>query len=261
MEYWSYYLPPTRYTDDLYHIGSRNAPCWLVKSSDGPILIDTGLPQTLYQIMINLSLLGVDYRQIRHIVHSHGHIDHIGGTRALVEITGAKTYIGAGDVDTVKGNNELQWTNEFGRPFEEPFTPDFIIRDGDEIEIGDKKFVFYETPGHTQGSLTFFFNVGSGAENYTAGMFGGGGLKSMSAEYLKKYGLPFSLRDEFIKSIDRVFDMIPDVHIGNHLGDNKHFEKLERTNGRQNPFVDGSTWQWFLHNRKKEAIDFFSQDK
>lgn len=260
MEYWTYYLEPAKYTDDFYHIGAQNAPCWLLKSTDGLILIDTGLPQTLYQILINLEKTGFDYRDIKHIIHSHGHIDHIGGTRALVALTGAKTYIGAGDKDMAEGKNELQWTNEFGIPFEEPLVPDVLIRDGDELKIGDKRFKFYETPGHSRGSLTFYFNVSYAGKEYTAGMFGGGGLKSMSKEYLNKYGLPLSLRDDFIKSIDRVYDMVPDVHVGNHLGDNKHFEKLGKVGKADNPFIDGSTWKWFLDKRKGEAKEYFKNN-
>jgi len=260
MEYWTYYLEPTKYTDDFYHIGAQNAPCWLLKSNDGLILIDTGLPKTQYQILINLEKTGFDYRDIKHIIHSHGHIDHIGGTRALVALTGAKTYIGAGDKDMAEGKNELQWTNEFGIPFEEPFVPDVLIRDGDELKIGDKHFKFYETPGHSRGALTFYFNVSDKGKEYTAGMFGGGGLKSMSKEYLNKYGLPLSLREDFIKSIDRVYDMVPDVHVGNHLGDNKHFEKLNEVGGARNPFIDGSTWKWFLDKRKGEAIEYFKNN-
>lgn len=260
MEYWTYYLEPAKYTDDFYHIGAQNAPCWLLKSTDGLILIDTGLPQTLYQILINLEKTGFDYRDIKHIIHSHGHIDHIGGTRALVALTGAKTYIGAGDKDMAEGKNELQWTNEFGIPFEEPFVPDVLIRDGDELKIGDKRFKFYETPGHSRGSLTFYFNVSYAGKEYTAGMFGGGGLKSMSKEYLNKYGLPLSLREDFIKSIDKVYDLVPDVHVGNHLGDNKHFEKLGKVGKADNSFIDGSTWKWFLDKRKGEAKEYFKNN-
>ena len=262
MNYWKFYLEPTKYTDDCYHIGSQNAPCWLIKSTDGLILIDTGLPQTLYQILLNLNKVGCDYRDIKHIIHSHGHIDHIGGTRALVELTGAKTYVGQGDVDMVKGLNQLQYTNEFNRPFEEPFSPDVAIKDLDEIIIGDKKFTFYETPGHTQGTLTMFFNVNENGKEYTAGMFGGAGLNTLSKQYLDKYGLPYSLREEFLKGIDRVYDMVPDVHIGNHLENSMHFEKLKRCSEEKiNAFIDRTTWQSFLGNKKQETIDFFEKDR
>ncbi|MBR2860353.1 MAG: MBL fold metallo-hydrolase [Clostridia bacterium] len=260
MKYWDYYLEPTKYTDDCYHIGSKSAPCWLIKSTDGLILLDTGLPQTAYQIMLNLKLLGCDYRDIKHIIHSHGHIDHIGGTSALVQLTGAKTYIGRGDADTVKGLNQLQWTNEFGMPFEEAFEPDVLIQNGDEIVIGDKKFTFYETPGHTQGTLTIFFNVTEKGKKLIAGMFGGAGLNTMSKSYLDKYNLPYSLREDFLNSIDRIYNMIPDVHLGNHPENSNHFQKLAKANGENNPFIDGSTWQSFLDTQKANAIELFRKE-
>ena len=261
MNYWEYYLEPVKYTDDIWHIGSKNAPCWLIKSLDGYILLDTGLPQTLYHILINLEKLGVDYHDIKHIMHSHGHIDHIGGTRALVELTGAKTYIGEGDADMVRGANQLQWTNEFGRPFEEPFEPDVIIKDGDEITIGEKTFLFYSCPGHTAGTLAIFFNCYDNNKEYRAGMFGGAGLLSMKKAYMDKYNLPYSLREEFIKGIDRMYDENIEVHLGNHLGDNKHAEKLSAIGLEINPFLNGDSWKWFLDKRRAEALAFFEDDK
>ena len=261
MNYWEFALEPTKYSDDIYHIGAETAPCWLIKSTDGLILLDTGLPQTLYLILDNMRKLNFDYRNIKHIIHSHGHIDHIGGTRALVALTGAKTYIGFGDEDTVRGKNELQWTNEFERPFEEPFEPDVILHDGEELQIGDKKFLFIATPGHTKGTMSIFFNTQENGREYRAGMFGGGGLLSMSHIYLEKYGLPNSLRDDFLNSIDKVYNEKVEIHLGNHLGDNKHREKIKKIDKGFNPFLDGSTWKWFLDKRKQEAIDFFTKDE
>ena len=261
MNYWEFYLEPTKYTDDIYHIGAKNAPCWLIKSTDGLILLDTGLPKTLYMIMKNIADLGFDYRDIKHILHSHGHIDHIGGTRALVELTGAKTYIGAGDVDMVRGVNELQWASQFGMPFEEPFEPDVIIHDGDVINIGDKEFLFREIPGHTAGTLAIFFNTVDGGKTYRAGTFGGAGLGSMRYAYLDKYNLPHSIRETFIKSLDSMMDEKVEVNLGNHLGDNKHAEKLLASNENGNPFIETESWRWFLEKRKAEAIKLFEEDE
>ena len=260
MKYWECYLEPVKYTDGFYYIGSRGGPCWLLESTDGLILIDTGMPKDLYGIIYNIMKLGYDPKDVRHIIHSHGHIDHIGGTRAIVEMTGAKTYIGRGDVDMVMGKNQLQWTREFAIPFEEPFTPDVIIDDGDEIDIGNRHFKFYSCPGHTDGTLSFFFNVTEKGRELQAGTFGGAGLNTMRKAYMDKYGLPYSRRENFIKSIDKMMDMEPEVHVGNHLGDNFHALKLSKVGGEVNPFVDGSTWKRFLTIRRGEAIALFERD-
>ncbi len=263
MNYWEFGLEPVKYTDDIYHIGSKNAPCWLIKSNDGLILLDTGLPKTLYQIIDNIYKLGLNYKDIKHILHSHGHIDHIGGTRALVEMTGAKTYIGAGDEDTVRGINDLQWTTQFGLSFEEPFEPDVILNDGDKVKIGEKEFTFISTPGHTAGVMSIFFNCYDNGKEYRAGTFGGAGLNTLSKAYFDRYNIPYSTRETFIKSIEKVYNEHVDVHIGNHTGDNKHFEKLEKklAGAKENPFIDITTWKWFLDMRKSQALEKFEQDK
>ncbi len=261
MWYWNYWKEPSKYTDDIYHVGSANAPAWVIKSTDGLILLDTGLPQTLYQLMENLRKMNFDYHDIKHIMHSHGHIDHIGGTRALAELTGAKTYIGEGDLDMVTGKNQLQWTNEFGIAFEEPFEPDVIIKDGDKITIGEKTFSFVACPGHSQGTLSIFFNCYDKGVEYRAGMFGGAGKGTMTKAYLERYDLSFDCRKQFIESIDKVIDEKVDVHLGNHLGDNKHSEKLEKslaTNYQPNAFIDQTTWRWFLERRRAEALRQFA---
>ena len=261
MEYWTFKLEPTKYTDDIYHVGSKNAPAWIIKSTDGLIMLDTGLPKTLYQVLDNMSKLGLDYHDIKHIIHSHGHIDHVGGTRALVELTGAKTYIGAGDEDTVRGVDQLQWTNEFGMKYEEGFEPDVIVHDGDEIQIGEKTFKFVACPGHTRGVMSIFFNCTDNGKEYRAGMFGGAGLNTMRYVYLDKYSLPHSLREQFIESLQKVYDEKVEVHLGNHLGDNKHGEKMELVGKIDtNPFTDGSSWKWFLDKRKAEALALFEKE-
>lgn len=249
---------PVRYTEDLYYIGTRKSPCWLLRGADGLILIDTAMPEDLPLLLSRIEELGHRVEEVRHIVHSHGHIDHIGCTAALVALCGATTYISAADADIVRGKNQLQWTNEYKMPFTGAFEPDVLLSDGDELDIGGHHFRFVASPGHTAGTLSLFFDVTDGGVRYRAGMFGGGGLKSMELDYLDRYGLPHTLREDFIKSIDRVLDEDVTVHVGNHLGDNGHFDKLARVGEGPNPFLDGSTWREFLIRRRKEAVDYFS---
>lgn len=252
-------LSPVRYADGLYYIGTNASPAWILESTEGLIMIDTAMPEDLELLLSNIRSLGYDVLNIKHIIHSHGHIDHIGCTKAIVEMTGARTYIGSGDEDSVSGRNELQWTNEFGMKFEGAFEPDVIINDNDEIEIGDKSFRFIACPGHTRGVLSIFFNVTENGKEYRAGMFGGAGLKSMELEYLEKYSLPTTLRDDFIKSIERVMTEPVDIHLGNHLGDNMHRLKINEITEAYNPFIDITSWQSFLVKRKSDAIEYFKE--
>lgn len=252
---------PVRYCDDVYYIGTRYSPAWVLINRDGSLtMIDTAMPADLDHILSGLDQLGLRAHDIAHIVHSHGHIDHIGCTRALVEMSGATTYIGRGDEGSVRGENGLQYTNEFGMRYEGAFSPDVILEDGECREIGGRPFTFLITPGHTQGALTFFFPAHDGGREVRAGMFGGGGLKTMEYAYLDRYGLPHSLRDDFLAAIDRVMGERVELHLGNHLGDNAHYNKLSRVGtSPENPFVDTATWSAFLTARRAEAVAHFKE--
>ena len=253
---------PVRYCDDVYYIGTRNSPAWVLVNRDGSLtMIDTAMPADLDHILAAFDTLGLSVADVRHILHSHGHIDHIGCTRALLGMTEATTYVGRGDEGSVSGQNGLQYTNEFRMTYDGAFTPDVIIEDGECREIGGRDFTFYITPGHTQGALTFFFPAYDGGREVRAGMFGGGGLLTMAKTSLDRYGLPHSLRETFLASIDRVIGERVEMHLGNHLGDNAHFDKLARVGqGEGNPFVDTSTWRHFLTARRAAAVKYFEEN-
>jgi metallo-beta-lactamase class B len=63
---------------NLYYVGTRSGPSHLIDTGNGLILLDTGYPQTLHLLVQSMWELGFDPRNIKFIVHSHGHYDHIG---------------------------------------------------------------------------------------------------------------------------------------------------------------------------------------
>ena len=183
----------------------------------------------------------------------------MGCTKAIAGMTGAKTYIGKGDEDAVAGRNELQWTNEFSMKFLGAFEPDVIISDGDRIKIGNREFYFLITPGHTAGTLSIFFDVTDGGKTYRAGMFGGTGGNSMQSDYMKKYSLPFSLRTDFRNAILRLYNEKVDLHLGNHLSNANHHEKVKLIGSGKNPFIESESWKALL-DKKLEEIEILLKE-
>lgn len=253
-------MEPCRMADNLYHIGVRGGPCYLLETIDGIVLIDTAFPETVDLLLENFARIGKDPRDVRHIIHTHGHYDHVGATRALVAMSGAKTYIGVGDEDAVRGVNELIFANEMGVCYTDTFEPDVIVRDGDVLVFGDTSIRFVATPGHTAGTVSLFFDVSVQGKRYRAGLFGGAGLNSLTVEYLTRYGLPLSMRDTFLQSIDKVIDEPVDFHVGNHLSDNNFHEKRLHVGEAENPFLVGKTYRPFLEARRQQAIRAFAED-
>ena len=217
---WNEYTAPFRIIDNLYFMGNIVSSSHLIDTGDGLVLIDTGYPQTLYMLIESIWELGFDVRNIKHILHSHGHYDHLGATKALVELTGAKTWIGAADASYANGSTDLTWAKELGLEYHEQFEPDFLINDGDVFELGNIRIEMLGTPGHTPGTISFFFDMPHKGRSLTIGMHGGVGTNSMQKSFLEKYGLDFSCRKDFFSGIERLLKKKVDVFIGNHTWNN-----------------------------------------
>ncbi len=94
--------------------------------------------------------------RVTQVVATHRHHDHVGGVRALVELTGAPWAIGEGDAaDAVRAleissHDFVALRSELADPPE----PDQLLREGDVLEVGTARFRVVETPGHTPGGIS-----------------------------------------------------------------------------------------------------------
>jgi metallo-beta-lactamase class B len=197
--------------------------------------------------------MGLKLADVKYIFLTHGHIDHLGGAKALRDLTGAKIALGAEDREYANGQLDLSYAKELGMVFKETFEPDVLLHDGDEITLGKTTVRAVATPGHTPGAMSFFFDVTDGKETFRAGLHGGMGINTMCKEFLDKYNLPYSLRDDFVKSMLRLNEEKVDIFLGNHMQHNKTESKAALLKaGNKYAYVDGREWQpynlWCIEN-------------
>lgn len=256
VEPWKGRVDPFCIFGNLYFIGTVPASSRLIDTGDGLILIDTGYPQTAYLIIQSIWELGFKPADIRYIVHSHGHYDHTGATRALVELTGAKTFIGSADADMVSKPNNLNWASEHGYEFTEFFQLDVLLENNDTVNLGNTCIRCVSTPGHTAGTLSFFFDAYDGKKTLRVGMHGGVGMNSMNQAYLKRMNLPPDMPVKFLHGLELLQKEHVDIFIGNHVGNNDTIGKAEilKNNPDANPFIDESAWSVFLDNCRKKVM-------
>ena len=236
---WEGRIEPHKIIGDVYYVGTFQASCHLIDTGEGLILIDPGYANTLYLVIDSIYKLGFKPEEIKYIINTHWHGDHTEATAALAQLSGAKTLLGRKDV----------------KKAEKYFVPDILIADGDVLELGRTKISFMETPGHTEGTVSFFFITEEDGQKYRVGMFGGAGantLKTGSFDY-------DNCREDYIESICHLRKEEVDVFIGNHVWNNNTKEKLDvlRETGI-NKFIDKDLWCEFLNfceNRLKEVIE------
>lgn len=255
---WEGRIVPFQIYGNLYFVGTRPAPNHLIDTGEGLILLDAGYPQSLYLVVDAIWRLGFSPDQIKMIVHTHGHYDHLGGTRALVELTGARTYLGKEDVTYADGRENLTWADLLGHQYHESFAPDVLLSDGDVIALGNTEIRCVHTPGHTPGTFSFFFDVDGDQGRKRCGLFGGVGFNSMELSFLDERSLSHDCRANFIRSCRKLKKEHVDIFLGNHAHNNGLMEKLQRfeKGSAENPFMDtDGEWREFLEHLEKSMVE------
>ncbi len=243
---WRFDLPPFRIADGVYYVGNRAVCAHLLDTGEGLLLIDTGFPQTVYLLLESIRRLGFDPRDLAIILHTHAHYDHIGGTRALVELTGARTMMGSEDVEIVRERPELTEAELAGTRFYETFTVDEALRDGRIIQLGKFAIRCIHTPGHTPGAMSYFFDATCDDRYCRAGLHGGPGLVSLSDDYLRRHNLPVSLRTDYRTALCRLRDEPVTLHLATHPGQNRLPEKRALLEGNPAAFVNSDDWPAYI---------------
>ncbi len=231
---------------NLYYVGNKDVSSHLIDTGEGLILLDTTFPQTLYLLLESIRSLGFDPYNIKYILHSHGHYDHFGGTKALVELTGAKTFLGEEDIKILKKEQALSWANEYGVFFYEKFEVDVALKDGDVIELGNTTIDVVHSPGHTDGCMSYFFNIKQNDKTYRAGIHGGPGRNTLTDKYLAVYGRDDKCRKEYFNTLNKLKNMDVDILLGAHPFVNDTFKKQKDKTDNKNPFIDSNAWKEFI---------------
>ena len=151
---WRQPVPPFALADNSWYIGTEGLSAVLVKTPEGAVLIDGGLPQAADMLLQRMRELGVAPGELRLILHSHAHIDHIGPLAAIKRATGAQMVGGAESAVLLArgGGDDIHYGDELVFA---PVQVDRIVMDGEVVSLGGVAFTAHFTPGHTPGSTSW----------------------------------------------------------------------------------------------------------
>jgi glyoxylase-like metal-dependent hydrolase (beta-lactamase superfamily II) len=131
---------------------------YVVVSSEGLILIDSGLAPDAGPLKTEMAKLGLDWKRVRAILLTHAHGDHTGGAQSLRQETGARVYAGAGDAAVLSaGGPREAFFSTFHMPDHapRPTTVDVELRGGETIAVSDVRVQAIAAPGHTPGIMCY----------------------------------------------------------------------------------------------------------
>ena len=223
-------LKPTKVFDNVYCIGTVSVVAWVINTSDGLILIDSMWDNRDAKLIEEgIKNFGLDPKNLKYIILSHGHRDHYGGANYLREKYGAKVVLTKTDTDLIYNLN-----TGANSPRSPKTKVDIYSKDKDVIKLGDMSITILETPGHTPGCTSFIFPVKYKNKEYTAVLWGGTGLpreKDLIAKY--KTSAEYFKKEATARNAS--------VSLTAHLFTDNGYANLEKVanlkEGEQNPFI------------------------
>ncbi|HJW44874.1 MAG TPA: subclass B3 metallo-beta-lactamase [Lysobacter sp.] len=152
--HWRQPIPSFQIADSTWYIGTAGLSALLIKTPQGAVLIDGGLPQAADMLLKRMRELGVAPHDLKLILHSHAHGDHVGPLAAVKRATGARVVSNAESAALLArgGSADLHFGDGILYP---PVQADRLVQDGELIELGGLRFSAHFTPGHTPGSLSW----------------------------------------------------------------------------------------------------------
>ncbi|MEO1219974.1 MAG: subclass B3 metallo-beta-lactamase [Pseudomonadota bacterium] len=155
---WDKPAPPFEIYRDTHYVGTCGIAAILITDEEGHVLIDSGTEAGAEIVMANVKALGFDLRDIRYLLYSHEHFDHVGGMAKLQRATGAVVVASPNAEQVLSSGEDSPDDPQHGmhEPFE-GMAVGRIMASGDVLTVGDTTIRAIETPGHSPGAMSWWW--------------------------------------------------------------------------------------------------------
>lgn len=257
---WISYLEPFKMAPGVYYVSGNDwVACYLIDTGDGLILIDTAMHETCYLMLECIRQLGFNPMDIKKILLTHAHGDHMGAARTLKELTGAELYLGERDLFIVRERKDLIFSDGFTCG---DIEPDKIYSDNKPVIQGNITIHTISTPGHTPGCTSMMFDTtDENGKTYTCAIHGGVGLNTLSRKYLLENGLPLSLQQEFADGLRKLDQLHVDICLPSHTNQVGIIPLISQITDEFNPFLDETIWHELMQERIGRIEELVAQEK
>jgi len=160
-------FPPFKMIGNIYWVGTYDLSTYLITTDAGHILINTGFVETVPQIVEGIEKLGFKPSDVKILLATHGHIDHVAGFAQLKKLTGAQMWMSEADAVLLEdgGASDFRFGDGRTQSFE-PVRVDRRLKDQDTIALGGVTLTAHHHPGHTKGATSFTLTVGENGRDY-----------------------------------------------------------------------------------------------
>jgi metallo-beta-lactamase class B len=220
-------FPPHRVIGNIYYVGTEKLASFLIATPQGLILVNSDYERNLPVIRDSVEKLGFRFTDIKILLGSHAHGDHMEGDAQIKELTGAQVMAMEQDVPALQAM----------RPGGKAHPIDRILKDGDQVTLGGTTLVAHLTPGHTRGCTTWTMKAQEGGRSYDVVIIGSMGVNP-GTRLVNNTNNP-AIADEYAQGFKVMHALPCDVPLGSHPDMYNMAEKHAKLgDGRPNPFID-----------------------
>jgi metallo-beta-lactamase class B len=219
-------FPPHKIIGNVYFVGPQALGSFLITTPAGHLLINSDFERTVPVIRDSVEKLGFRFTEIKILLGSHAHADHMEGDALVKELTGAQVMAMEQDVPAL----------EKMRPGNKAHPIDRVLHDGDEVTLGGSTLVAHLTPGHTKGCTTWTMKVLDGGQSYDVVIVGSAGVNP-GFKLVNNTEYP-TIADDYARTFKTLRSLHCDVPLGSHPGMYNMAGKYAKLGKGPNPFID-----------------------
>jgi acetyl esterase/lipase len=257
---WHEPFPAHKVIGNVYYVGSKDLATYLITTPEGHILINSGFDRTVPLIKRSVESLGFKMTDVKILLASHAHSDHVAGHARLQKLTGAKVYVMGGDDQVIATGGKGQYLYAADRW--DPCKVDRVLKDREEVKLGGVTLVARLTPGHTRGCTTWTWKVEEGGKTHNVVVIGSPNVNpGFKLVNNKEYP---EIAEDFAKTFEVLKSLPCDVFLGAH---GQYYDMIERHSrlkkAKANPFVNPEGYKRYvaLKDRAFRKILAEEQDK
>src|ERR1700693_2076403 len=237
---WNKPFPPHKVIANVYFVGTAELGSFLITTPDGHILINSDFETTVPVIRASVEKLGFRYGDIKILLGSHAHGDHMEGDALVKELTGARVMAMQQDVAALTAM----------KPGGKPHPIDQVLHDGEDVKFGDVILTAHLTPGHTKGCTTWTTKIQDGGKTYDVLILCSVGVNA-GVLLVNSPTYP-QIADDYMRSFKILKTLPCDVFLGAHTNFYDMQEKYAKLGkGGPNPFIDPAGYRAYLDTMEK----------
>ena len=251
-------VEPYKVIGNIYYVGAVNISSHIIVTPEGLILLDTGTQEMLPGIRTNLAKLGYTLQDVKIILSSHAHWDHVEGHAAIKELSGATVMVVGEDAAAISSGID---NSAVGAQGWNPTEVGRVLEDGDKVTLGGVTMQAHWTPGHTKGCTAWTTTVEEDGKSYSVVFVGGTGI-NRGVKLLNNKRHP-SIVEDYARTFRVLKDLPADVFLAQHPSMYGMAEKLKqlKAGASANPFIDPEEYQRFLVEEEGKYLKQLEEER